>query len=92
MSRYAHLLLALGLLLLIVHAVWSCILLLIEDAKPKIPVVIEDKGPRIQDIAQSFNTYWNSWDPDHCRNICTASKRACQLWDCADVPGVKQWD
>jgi len=42
--------------------------------------------------AASLNTVWLSYDPDHCRNVCEASKVACQLRDCRRVPGVRSWD
>ncbi|KAF9732598.1 hypothetical protein PMIN06_009494 [Paraphaeosphaeria minitans] len=55
----------------------------------------ESAGPEKsspQEIAESLNTLWLSYDLDHCRNVCEASRVACRLRDCWYVEGVKSWD
>ncbi|KAF2251337.1 hypothetical protein BU26DRAFT_563279 [Trematosphaeria pertusa] len=50
------------------------------------------RGPAPEEIAESLNTFWMSFDFDHCRNVCEASRIACRLRHCEQVPGVREWD
>ncbi|KAF1968890.1 hypothetical protein BU23DRAFT_255153 [Bimuria novae-zelandiae CBS 107.79] len=103
LGRALHALLVLTLSYLLLHVLYWGFTLLAEDARQEHaaqhPVSnvenIEDVGndkPTPQQIAESLNTVWLSYDLDHCRNVCEASRVACRLRDCWQVPGVKTWD
>ncbi|KAF1948758.1 hypothetical protein CC80DRAFT_556014 [Byssothecium circinans] len=91
LAKTLHILLVLILTLALLKAVWHALSLLIADAKPPPPPPV-DNGPSMQDIAESLNTFWLSYDFDHCRNVCMVSRVACKLRGCVGVPGTKAWD
>ena len=69
----------------------------LADDKPSPQMIVSlshnnNTGGLIPVEAESLNTFWLSYDLDHCRNVCEASKIACRLRDCGHVPGVKSWD
>ncbi|KAF2679194.1 hypothetical protein K458DRAFT_394102 [Lentithecium fluviatile CBS 122367] len=94
LGRVLHALLVLVLSYLLFRAVYYAFSLLANEPPPGTPrpqEVTVDNKPSPQEIAESLNTYWLSWDQDHCRNVCEASRKACWMRDCRLVPGVRQW-
>ncbi|KAF2635211.1 hypothetical protein P280DRAFT_473951 [Massarina eburnea CBS 473.64] len=89
-----HALLVLVLSLGLIRIVWYAIALVITDIypPPPRPASPDDGKPTPQDIAESLNTIWLSFDFDHCRNVCLVSRVACKLKGCIGVPGTKNWD
>ncbi|KAF2004137.1 hypothetical protein P154DRAFT_519689 [Amniculicola lignicola CBS 123094] len=58
----------------------------------RLAIDIDPDAPTPQEMAESLNTHWLTFDQWHCRNVCAASKIVCRYRMCQDVPGVRRWD
>ncbi|KAF2437584.1 hypothetical protein P171DRAFT_491926 [Karstenula rhodostoma CBS 690.94] len=96
LGRVLHVLLVLSLIYTLLRLLYWSFLRLAEDAQQgnfaPHPMSDDPEKPSPQKIAESLNTLWLSYDLDHCRNVCEASRVACRLRDCWYVEGVKGWN
>ncbi|KAK7190331.1 hypothetical protein PSPO01_03306 [Paraphaeosphaeria sporulosa] len=99
-GRVLHVLLVLSLIYTLLRLLYWSFSRLADDAQqgnfaPHPASDVDSAEPEKlspQKIAESLNTLWLSYDLDHCRNVCEASRVACRLRDCWYVQGVKSWD